>query len=180
MRCPFQKFKQELSPQAPGLLNLSPMRWTVRALSLESIRLNYETLHATCEEAVSIVRDSQVKVRINGVAAMMKSFKFFFGLMQAERILKHTDNLSKTHQHSTISAVEAHSDSQLSMAVLQKMRTDLSFDQFWAIVQLTQQSYMSVTLQYQGIISDPGTMNVLLSHNTLKSQNCTTGSCIFN
>ena len=30
----FQKLKQELSPQAPGLRNLCPMRWTVHALSL--------------------------------------------------------------------------------------------------------------------------------------------------
>ena len=136
----FQKLKQELSPQAPRFHKLCPTRWTVHALSLESIRLNYETLHATWEEAVSIVRDSEVKARINGVAAMMKSFNFLFGLMLAERILKHTDKLSKTLQHSAMSAVEAHSISQLSIAVLQKMHTDLRFDQFWALVQLTQQS----------------------------------------
>ena len=53
---------------------------------------------------------------------MMKSFNFLFGLMLAERILKHTDNLSKTLQYSVKSAVEAHSISQLSIAVLQKVR----------------------------------------------------------
>ena len=55
----FQKLKQDLSPQASGLRNLCPTRWTVHALSLKSIRLNYETLHATWEEAVSIVQDIQ-------------------------------------------------------------------------------------------------------------------------
>ena len=35
----FQKLKNELSPQAPGLRNLCPTRWNVHALSLESIRL---------------------------------------------------------------------------------------------------------------------------------------------
>ena len=69
---------------------------------------------------MSIVRDSEVKARINRVAAVMKSFDFFFGLMLAERILKQRDNLSKTLQHSSMSAVEAHSISQLSIAVLQK------------------------------------------------------------
>ena len=54
------------------------------SLSLVRIRLNYETLHAIWEEAVSIVQDSEVKARINGVAAMMKSFNFLFGLMLAE------------------------------------------------------------------------------------------------
>ena len=84
----------------------------VRALSLESIRVNYETLEATWEEALAVARESEVKARINGVAAVMKTFGFLFGLMLAERILKHTDNLSKTIQASSISAVEACSLSQ--------------------------------------------------------------------
>ena len=51
---------------------------------------------------------------------MMKSFNFLHGLMLAERTLKHMDNLSKTLQHSAMSAVEAHSISQLSIGVLQR------------------------------------------------------------
>ena len=43
----FHKLKEEISPQVPGLHNLCPTRWTVCAASLESIRLNYETLEAT-------------------------------------------------------------------------------------------------------------------------------------
>ena len=56
--------------------------------------------------------------------------------MLAERILKHADNLSKTIQATTMSAVEAHH----SVSVLEKMRTDESFDQFWALVCSSQQS----------------------------------------
>ena len=33
----FQKLKDELTPSVPGLRNLCPIRWTVRAASLESI-----------------------------------------------------------------------------------------------------------------------------------------------
>ena len=108
------------------------------ALSLESIRLNYETLHVMWEEAVSIVQDSEVKARISRVAAMMKYFNFLIGLMLAERILNHTDNLSKTLQHLAMFAIEAHSISLLSIAVLQKTHTDLYFDQFWPLVQPAQ------------------------------------------
>jgi len=43
----FQKLHQELTPQAPGIRNLCPTRWTVRALSLESIWVNYCALEAT-------------------------------------------------------------------------------------------------------------------------------------
>ena len=110
----FHKLKEELSPHVPGLRNLCPTRWTVRAASLESIRVNYQTLEATWEEALTVVRESEVKARINGVAAVMNSFKFLFGLMLAERILKHTDNLSRTIQASSMPAVKARSLSRYS------------------------------------------------------------------
>jgi len=107
---------------------------------LESIRLNYEALQATWEEAVSVVRELEVKARINGVAAIMKTFDFLFGLILAERILKHTNNLSKTLQTSSLSAVEACSILKLCVTVFEKIRTNLCFDQFWAIVEITRQS----------------------------------------
>ena len=37
----FNKLKQEITPNVPGLRTLGPTHWTVRAASLESIRLNY-------------------------------------------------------------------------------------------------------------------------------------------
>ena len=41
------KLHQELTLQAPGVRNLCPTRWTVCALSLESIHVNYSALEAT-------------------------------------------------------------------------------------------------------------------------------------
>lgn len=109
----FHKLKEDLSSHVPGLRNLCPTRWNVRGASLESIRLNYETLEATWEDALVVVYQSEVKARINGVAALMRKFDFRFGLMLAERILKHTDNLSKTTQSTSMPSVEARSLSRL-------------------------------------------------------------------
>ena len=131
----FHKLKDELSPQVPGIRTLCPTRWTVRAASLESIRLNYEILEATWEEAVDVVKESDIKARINGVAAKMKEFDFLFCLLLSERILKHTDNLSKTIQATAMPAVEGHRLSQLCIEVLRKLRTDECFDHFWAYVE---------------------------------------------
>jgi len=44
-------------------------------------------LEDTWEEALAVVHESEVKARINGVASIMKTFDFLFGLMLAERIL---------------------------------------------------------------------------------------------
>ena len=50
----------------------------MRALSLESIRLNYTTLEATWNKASEVATQSKVKSRINGVASKMKEFDFHF------------------------------------------------------------------------------------------------------
>ncbi len=48
----FHKLKEAMSPQVPGIRTLYPTRWIVRAKSLASIRLNYQTLEATWEETI--------------------------------------------------------------------------------------------------------------------------------
>ena len=45
---------------------------------------------ATWEEALAVVCESEVKAKINGVAAVIKTSEFLFGLMLAEIILKLT------------------------------------------------------------------------------------------
>ena len=92
----FYKLHQELTPQAPGIRNLCPTRWTVRALSLESIRVNYSALEASWDEALEVCSKSEVKARLTGVQSKMKNFDFMFSLLLGEWIPKHTDNLSKT------------------------------------------------------------------------------------
>ena len=91
----FNKIKAEISPSVPGIRPLCPTRWTVCASALESILLNYQALEETWEEAIDVVKQADVKARINGVTAKMKEHNFLFSLMLAERILKHSDNLSK-------------------------------------------------------------------------------------
>ena len=68
----------------------------------------------------------------------MKEYDFLFSLMLAERILKHTDNLSKTIQATTMSAVEACGLSKLCIQVFKKMRTEDCIDQFWELTKSTQ------------------------------------------
>ena len=72
----FHKLHQELSQQLPGICNLCPTHCTVRALSLESIRLNYTTLEAMWNEASEVATQSEVKSGINGVASKMKEYDF--------------------------------------------------------------------------------------------------------
>ena len=57
---------------------------------------------------VHAISDTEMKVRIQGVASQMHNFKFLFGLILCEMILRHTDKLSRTLQQPTLSSVEGH------------------------------------------------------------------------
>ena len=136
----FNRVKEELTPGLPGLRNLCPTRWTVRALSLESVRRNFTALQTTWEEALDVVKDTEVKARITGVAAKMKEFDFLFGLMLAEKILKHTDNLSKTLQSTSMTAADSYHVATLCNEVLSQIRTEECFTLFWGLVKKNQES----------------------------------------
>ena len=127
----FNKLKAEMAPDVPGFRTLCPTRWTVKASSLESVVKNYAVLQALWEEAREIVKDSETRARIIGVQSMMMQFDYLFGLVLGERILKHTDNLSKTLQNPALTASEGQQIAELTCQTLGKMRTSESFDLFW-------------------------------------------------
>ena len=107
-------------------------RWTVRANALSSVMDNFEVLEQTWEEAVDVVHDSETRARIRGVSVVMCSFKYIFGNLLGECLLKHADNLSSTLQHSSFSAAEGQQVARMTVETIEKMRE--SFDAFWTKV----------------------------------------------
>ena len=51
-------------------------------------------LDATWHEASGVAKQSEMKARINGVAAKMKELNFLFSFMLAKKTLTHSDNFS--------------------------------------------------------------------------------------
>ena len=94
----FKRLKEEMASGSPGVRVLCPTRWTVRAEALKSIIDNFSVLLELWDESLEIVRETEMKARIQGVAAQMKKFEFFFGVSLGLLILRHTDNLSRTMQ----------------------------------------------------------------------------------
>lgn len=135
----FERLKAEISPGTPGFRTLCPTRWTVRASSLESVLKNYTVLQALWEESIEIVTDSETRARLIGVQTTMQTFRYFFGLVLGERILKHTDNLSKTLQNQSLTASEGQQVAELTCQTLERIRTAEAFDLFWKNVMLLQE-----------------------------------------
>ena len=67
---------------------------------------NYLVFNSLWEEVKDVVTDSEIRARVIGVDATMKSFDFLFGLVLAESLLLHTDNPSKTLQAPYLTASE--------------------------------------------------------------------------
>lgn len=104
-----------------GVQVLCPTRWNVRADSLFSIISNYSVLMSTWDEAIEVVKDTESKARIQGVAAQMKTFNFLFGSVLGEMVLRHTDNLSRTLQDKALSAAEGQQVADMVVRTLQTL-----------------------------------------------------------
>ena len=83
----FEALKSEIAPSNPGFRTLCPTRWTVRAVTLNSIFKNYCVLKEFWELARDFKVDSESHARIIGVQSQMNEFSFLFGLKISERIL---------------------------------------------------------------------------------------------
>ena len=134
-----EKLKEELSLDSPGFRVLCPTRWTVRAASLKSLLSNYIALQHLWETAKDSTADPTIKGRIIGVQSQFKTFSFFFGVNLAELALKHTDNLSKTLQSTSMSASEGAYIAAMTVKTLKLLRTDDQFTAFWDLVIKAQQ-----------------------------------------
>ena len=116
----------------PGILPLCPTRWTVRAKCFKRIIGNYSALMEEWEICLEDKLNSDIRARIIGCQSQMKTFSYFFGLHLSQLIFSHTDNLSKTLQSSKISATSAQTIADLTKKTLASIRTDDSFDLFYA------------------------------------------------
>jgi len=75
----FEKIKAEVSPDTAGFRVLCPTRWTVRGATLASVIENYSVLQDLRVECIDCTNDTEMKARILGVEAQMKTFRYFLG-----------------------------------------------------------------------------------------------------
>jgi hypothetical protein len=61
------------------------------------------------------------------IASQMKTFNYFFGASLIHSILKHTDNLSMTMQHTTVTASEGQDLARMTIEGLKNFVTPLLY-----------------------------------------------------
>ena len=78
-----------------SLDKMSVTRWTVRENCFKKIIDHYNSLQQLWEDCLQENLARDVRSRIFGCQAQMKTFSFLFGLRLGQRLYCHTDNLSK-------------------------------------------------------------------------------------
>ena len=86
-------------------MNFCPTRWTVRGDTLAVVTNNHNELMELWEWSLAKLQDREMKASVHGAVASMKKFQFLFGCLLGTQILRHTDNLSRTLQNPSLSAV---------------------------------------------------------------------------
>ena len=118
-----------------GIRSFCPTRWTVCGESVGSILENYTILKKLWDEYLQLKLQPDVKGKIIGVKTQILHYKLIFGMHLCERILKITDNLSKTLQTEKLTASQAQQIAKYTIQTLQGMRTDDAFDLFYEHVE---------------------------------------------
>ena len=85
---------------------LCPTRWTVRGETLAAVLNNHAKVMELWDWSLSVLQDTEMKIRIRGVQSMMTKFSFSFACSLGERLLKQPDNLSRALQSSSILAAQ--------------------------------------------------------------------------
>ena len=88
--------------------------------------------------------DSEVRALIIGVEATMGKLDILVGAVLAERLLKHTDKLSRTLQSPTLTASEGQQCAMLTCETFRMMPSSENYDLFWERVILPLQENYSV------------------------------------
>ena len=125
--------EEDTGTKAVGIRAMCPTRWTVRGDAIESIIEHYDTLSQLWDECLETRLDPDIKGRIIGLQTQMTTFDLLFGLQLSMKILKITDNLSKTLQKQSMSAAEGQSVAELTVKTFMSMRTDANFNAFFTL-----------------------------------------------
>ena len=71
-----------------------------------------------------------MKARIHGVTYQLNTFRYWYGLMLGELLLKHADNVSRTLQHKSLSAADGQRVASMIVEILKGIRGDEQLDLF--------------------------------------------------
>ena len=126
----FNKLKNEISFDTPGLKPLCPTRWTVHTGALEAVIKNYAVIIAELE-IIAMESYGEPSRKATGLLALMEKFTTFFGLKLSFLVFSATEQLSRTLQRSDITAQESSLAANAATTYLRRQPVQSSFEHFY-------------------------------------------------
>ena len=121
--------KNKLAPETVGFRVLCPTRWTVRVLTLQTILDNYEVILMLSEESKE--SSNETDESWNNWSIISNPYIWIYGISLGSLILHHSDNLSKTLQHRSMTAAEGQRLAKLTVDVLKSIGQPDRFQAFY-------------------------------------------------
>lgn len=126
----FESIKSQMSPDTSNLRPLCPTRWTVRTGAIGAVLANYSTVCSVLDEVHETENDT-CAVKAGGLLVQLEKFSTFFGLKFCFLVFSASEQLSITLQGKDTTIQEAKGAAQLTMAFLERQRTESAYDAFY-------------------------------------------------
>ena len=101
-----QKIRKDISLEYQGFRVLCPTKWTVKVESMKGILDNWVALQQVWDESLDGNLEPEIKGRIIGVKSQMNTFNYFYGVTILQLVSRHSGNLSKTLQKSSLTSCQ--------------------------------------------------------------------------
>ena len=124
-----QKIPKDISLEYPGFRVLCSTKWTVRTESMKSILDNWVALQQVWDESSDGNLEPEIKGRIIGVKSQMNTFNYFYRVTILQLVLRHSDNLSKTLQESSLTSCQGKEIAELTLQTINSSENE--FELLW-------------------------------------------------
>ena len=129
----FESLMAQVSPGAPSLKPLCPIRWTVQTKAINAVLKNYDLL----QETLDIIKKGkdQYALKVIGYLDCMDKFSTYFGLELSCLVFSATEQLFITLQGTDTSLQQAVQTAKLAINYMERQRSDAAYDLFYSFVQ---------------------------------------------
>ena len=95
---------------------------------MKSILDNWVALQQVWDESLDGNLEPETKNRIFGVKSQMTTFDYFYGVTILQLVLRHSDNLSKTLQKSSLTSCQGKEIADLTLQTIISLRSESEFE----------------------------------------------------
>ena len=98
---------------------------------MKSILDNWVALQQVWDESLDGNFEPEIKGRIIGVKSQMNTFNYFYGVTILQLVLRHSDNLFKTLQKSSLTSWQGKEIADLALQTINSLRSESEFELPW-------------------------------------------------